>query len=202
MRNRILLILLFAYSSSYAQFSDKEELPVRKQYLASLNNMNGRWEVAETVSFNGITLMNYDTLFAHQGTEKKLGMEYYNAIVFTSSPEKNSPAFSSAWNGKYLVVYRFLNERGTNRKMAVCMGYYSNKPYAILVFLDDAIEKGEISINHLKNREVAKIKEPVKDSTTEDKYSKLAKIKKLLDDGILTQEEFQKEKEKILAEGD
>lgn len=33
---------------------------------------------------------------------------------------------------------------------------------------------------------------------TSDKYDKLAKIKKLLDDGILTQEEFENEKRKIL----
>lgn len=35
-------------------------------------------------------------------------------------------------------------------------------------------------------------------ASTSDKYDKLAKIKKLLDDGILTQEEFESEKRKIL----
>jgi hypothetical protein len=33
-----------------------------------------------------------------------------------------------------------------------------------------------------------------------DKYSKLAIIKKFLDDGTLTQQEFDEEKRKILAE--
>ena len=32
----------------------------------------------------------------------------------------------------------------------------------------------------------------------EDKYDKLAKLKKLLDDNVITQEEFEKEKAKLL----
>jgi hypothetical protein len=33
-----------------------------------------------------------------------------------------------------------------------------------------------------------------------DKYEQLVKLKKLLEDGIITQEEFEKEKAKILKE--
>jgi len=35
----------------------------------------------------------------------------------------------------------------------------------------------------------------------DDKYEKLRELKKLLDEGIITQEEFEKEKKKILDEG-
>lgn len=42
------------------------------------------------------------------------------------------------------------------------------------------------------------IKDPSNVMVKEDKYDKLAKIKKLLDDGILTQKEFEEEKQEIL----
>ena len=43
--------------------------------------------------------------------------------------------------------------------------------------------------------------EPVsKEGVGSDKYSKLATLKKLLDDGAVTQEEFEAEKKKLLSE--
>ena len=39
-----------------------------------------------------------------------------------------------------------------------------------------------------------------KASSFDDKYNRLLKIKRLLDDGVLTQEEFESEKKKILSE--
>lgn len=41
---------------------------------------------------------------------------------------------------------------------------------------------------------------PLGPSVTEDKYDRLIRLKELLDEGILTQEEFEKEKKKILDE--
>ena len=48
--------------------------------------------------------------------------------------------------------------------------------------------------NHIANKEKNNSMEIIQ----EDKYDKLAKLKKLLDEGVLTQEEFELEKEKIL----
>ena len=57
------------------------------------------------------------------------------------------------------------------------------------------------------NKNAKKIKNHIEDylmrinnpsATKTDKYDSLAKIKKLLDDGVLSQEEFEKEKQKIL----
>lgn len=56
-----------------------------------------------------------------------------------------------------------------------------------------ALEIKNFIEQYISNRDKAKY--TIKES---DKYDQLAKIKKLLDDGILTQEEFEKEKNRIL----
>lgn len=51
---------------------------------------------------------------------------------------------------------------------------------------------------YIENYNSNKIKNNSVIVTEEDKYDKLKKLKKLLDDGVLTQEEFETEKKKIL----
>lgn len=60
-------------------------------------------------------------------------------------------------------------------------------------------KKSEPSTSTAEEKE-GEPKEITTKSNKEDKYDRLIKLKKLLDDGILTQEEFDREKAKILAE--
>ena len=66
------------------------------------------------------------------------------------------------------------------------------------VDLENAIKAGEIIV---PDEFMPKSKSnPAQAVATESKYDKLKKIKELKDDGILSDEEFQKEKDKIMAE--
>lgn len=54
--------------------------------------------------------------------------------------------------------------------------------------------------NAIATCEVADCKDKTSSNQTTDKYEKLKKLKELLDQGVLTQEEYDKEKKKILEE--
>lgn len=67
------------------------------------------------------------------------------------------------------------------------------------VEIEDAIEYGEVIPNDPKFAPEKEIMEVKVVGQTSDKYDKLAKLKVLLDEGVLTKEEYEAEKTKILG---
>lgn len=65
------------------------------------------------------------------------------------------------------------------------------------VDVENAIKFGELVV---PEEFMPKVRNPMQTISTESKYDKLKKIKDLKDSEILTEEEYQKEKEKIMSE--
>ncbi len=76
----------------------------------------------------------------------------------------------------------------TTKSEPVLIVEYKRRRFFIKI--DDALKNKEVMLSF--KRELAK--------AMDDKYEALKKLKELLDEGIITEEEFEKEKEKILNE--
>lgn len=63
--------------------------------------------------------------------------------------------------------------------------------------VENAIKSGEIVV---PEGFLPKTKNQIQEIIKESKYDKLKKIKELKDSGVLSEEEFQKEKERIMSE--
>jgi hypothetical protein len=63
-------------------------------------------------------------------------------------------------------------------------------------------DKKKINLSHFGKNTQDGNKDSSSQNVENDKYDKLRKLKKLLDDGIITQEEYEREKKKILEEKD
>ena len=70
----------------------------------------------------------------------------------------------------------------------------------LIADVEKSFDKKKIDLSHFgKNTQV---NSSSNQNIEDDKYDKLRKLKKLLDDGIITQEEYEREKKKILEEKD
>lgn len=82
-------------------------------------------------------------------------------------------------------------------------GYAPKKNLAkhLVKDVETNFDKNKINLSHLgRNKDSTKEKDQVIIKETSDKYDKLIKLKKLLDDGVITEEEYEKEKKKLLEE--
>lgn len=80
-------------------------------------------------------------------------------------------------------------------------GYAPKKNLAknLIKEIEAKFDKSKINLNHLGlNKESIGKKDQVANKESGDKYDRLLKLKKLLDEGILTDEEYEKEKKTIL----
>ncbi len=99
----------------------------------------------------------------------------YLQFIFPGSIEQKSGAINGAINENIIYFSSGFNNKEVNARAKEIKEYIEN-----------------YNLNTNQNNNVINI------HNSSDKYDKLTKIKKLLDDGVLTQEEFETEKKKIL----
>ncbi|MBV6879122.1 SHOCT domain-containing protein [Epilithonimonas ginsengisoli] len=127
---------------------------------------------------NSASLFNYTSTTGYQGLANQ-----------ANSLPRNNSGF------KYVI--KKVEERGSKKRG---FNYYVvlKNIIAYEVDVENAIRTGELELPE-EFRKTIPTNDTVKMSTT-DKYDKLKKLKELLDSGILTQEEFKTEKDKVMAE--
>tara|TARA_R110002051_G_scaffold224048_1_gene287242 strand:- start:3966 stop:4445 length:480 start_codon:yes stop_codon:yes gene_type:complete len=129
---------------------------------------------------NGLTYKKKDTIVMSEGSGYD---DTYKYLWIRGGGKINTVAYQGI---KVVIkkIKRFKN-RGTE-KVLFSIGGGNIINYTLDI--EGAISSCEIK-NCIKDR---------KDISLNDKYDKLAKIKKLFDEGILTKEEYESEKKKIL----
>jgi hypothetical protein len=192
--NKITLLLCLIISfSGFAQAelepgtrSGKAHRSVKDGYTTNLG-----WELKEG-----------DTLQLGIGSRDRQSFSYIysSPASFAQIMDANQEItyLDNDYNNRIAVIKKF-GAKGRKK-----IGY---KAYAVVgigefenywVEIEDAIEYGELippSSEYAPEEEVMEVK--VVGQQT-DKYDKLAKLKNLLDEGVLTKEEFKTEKKKIL----
>lgn len=148
---------------------------------------------------NGITYKVGDTITLGKGSGINGHFEYlqmggfYNAMAAMGGNYNQVAAgLDRNYSGFNVVLKKIKtvkDRRGTNKTYFV-VGGGNITNYNLMI--EDAIASCEIKdCNNVQKVEVM---------SSETKYDKLKKIKELKDSGVLTEEEFQKEKEKIMNE--
>ena len=112
-------------------------------------------------------------------TFNTLGYALTNSNAYVGAPYAGAIV-----NIKKIKKYAYKHYKGVY--FTVSAGTISN----LIIKIEDAIATGEVITGNKKQSAVS----------TEDKYDKLIKLKKLLDNGVLTKEEYETEKAKILNE--
>lgn len=143
---------------------------------------------------NGITYHIGDTILLGRGSAQNgdflyLQMGGWAAIAgHDQSKGSDQNNISKAYSGTAVTLKKIKTYKIKGvAKVYFTVGGGNITNYSLII--EDAIESCEVK--DCNKKEGAK---------ADDKYAKLAKIKELLDSGVLTQEEFDKEKAKILSE--
>lgn len=177
----ILLIFGFSYSQNVPQFENDtlttstgfkvyEGLDL-KIGTGSMND--GDFKFIRT---NASSLFNYSSTTGYQGLANQAN------------------SFRRSNSGLTFKVKKIM-QRGNKRNGFV---YYAKIGSGLINYeidLENAIKSGELIVP-----EEFLPKEKIQNLNTETKYDRLKKIKELKDSGVLSEDEFQKEKDKIMAE--
>lgn len=147
--------------------------------------------IPEYKASNGVTYKEGDTVKLGRGTAPNGDFRYIQVMglgMNTYDKDKNNlPRNYSDGNA---VIKRVTNWRKKGAdKFYVVVGVGLMNNYWIAI--EDAIATCEIANCKDKNQPAA---------AGPDKYDQLAKLKKLLDDGVITQDEYDKEKKKLLEQ--
>jgi len=143
-------------------------------------------KLKEYKASNGITYKAGDDIMMGSGSGNN---DNYVYLWITSALAKGGEIKSRAYNGYSVTIKkikRFKDKRSEKVLFLVGGGNISNYTLDI----ENAIESCEIKDCGQNNTQIS--------YTETDKYEKLKKLKELLDSDILTQEEFDSEKRKIL----
>jgi hypothetical protein len=146
---------------------------------------NAQKNLPEYEASNGITYHIGDTVKLARGSGTNGDFLYVQvAGLAATSGDTN---LSRGYAGRGAVIKKIANFKwkGSNKiYFVVGLGMLSNYN----IYIEDAIETCEIADACKKEAQPAV-----------DKYDQLKKLKDLLDQGVLTQEEYDKEKQKILG---
>ena len=152
-----------------------------------------REKLSEFTASNGITYKIGDEIKLGQGSDTNGKFVYVNigGWAVSTNPEANR---LGAANAGLIVTVKKINKYNYKRYKGVYMTVGGGNITNYTLDIENAIKTCEVE-NCTK--EVQKVE--IVGNTT-DKYDQLKKIKKLLDEGILTQEEYDAEKKKILEQ--
>lgn len=191
-KTTLLLCLIISISGfSQAELKPGTRAGVAHRSVKEGYNTNLGWKLEEG-----------DTLRLGIGSRDRQSFSYIysSPASFSQIMDANQEItyLENDYNNKIAIIKKF----GAKGKRKI--GY---KAYAVVgigefenywVEIEDAIEYGELippSPEFAPEKEVMEVK--VLGQQT-DKYDKLAKLKNLLDEGVLTQEEYESEKKKLL----
>ena len=143
----------------------------------------------EYAASNGVTYKKGDVIIMGEGSGDN---DQYLYMWITSALNKGGEIKTQAYNGVGVTIKKikkFKDKRTKKILFLVGGGNISNYTLDI----ENAIESCEI-------KDCIENKGKVQQSSTNSKYDELKKLKELLDMGAITQDEFDKEKKKILEQ--
>lgn len=168
MRTATFLISIFVVNLVYAQNVEKLE-----EYTAS----------------NGITYKVGDEIKLGRGSDTNGKFVYVNVGGWAMSTDAESNRLGAA-NAGLIVTVKKIKKYDYKRYKGVYFTVGGGNITNYTLDIENAIITCEIE-DCKNNNEVSSI-------STSDKYDQLAKLKKLFDDGVLTEEEYNAEKKKVL----
>lgn len=186
MRKLIIIALSLISSYSFAQFDVKRTK--LKEYLAS-NNIT--YKIGDTITLGQGTALNGKFNYLQMG-----GFGNTMSIIASSMGSFNDGYAMGAdrnMSGQKVIIKKIKqekNNRGSEKVyFVVGMGNFTNGN----LFIEDAIQTCEIKDCSRSVQDVNVVSKP-------DKYDSLKKIKELKDSGVLSQEEYEIEKSKVLKD--
>lgn len=159
------------------------------------NSQNTTEKLSEYTASNGVTYKIGDEVKLGRGSDTNGKFVYVNigGWAVSLNPEENRlPAGSSG----LIVTIKKINKYDYKRYKGVYFIVGGGNITNYTIDIENAIKTCEVE-NCIKEVQKAEVT-----GNQPDKYDQLAKLKKLLDDGILTQEEYDAEKKKILEKKD
>lgn len=154
------------------------------------NGQKKREKLEEYTASNRITYKIGDEIKLGRGSDTN-GKFVYVKIggwAVSTNPENNR---LGAANAGLIVTVKKINKYNYKRYKGVYLTIGGGNITNYTMDLENAISTCEVE-NCTKESEVAQ--------STSDKYDQLGKLKKLFDDGVLTEKEYEAEKKKILEQ--
>lgn len=181
MKKTILLIMLMTINLIYSQMGTSTS---KNQTYAASNNLT--YKVGDTITLGKGSGMNGRFAYLQMGG-------FFNAMAAMGGNYNDvASGIDRNYSGKNVVIKKIKQEkdrRGTNKTYFVVAGGNLTN-YNLMI--EDAIESCEV-------KDCKRPTQNVNVVYADSKYDKLKKVKELLDSGILTEEEYKTEKEKIMA---
>ena len=148
-------------------------------------------KLTEYTASNGITYKIGDEITLDKGSDTNGKFVYVTmgGWAVSMNPEENRLPASNA--GLIVTVKKIKKSHGKRTRDKVIFTVGGGNITNYMLDIENAIETCEI---------VDCKKSDDNSSSTSDKYAKLRELKKLFDEGILSEEEYEKEKKKILEE--
>lgn len=164
--------------------------------LFAISNLQAQKKIEKLDDYkasNGITYKVGDEIKLGRGSDTNGRFVYVNmggwGAAMSGNPEQN---WLGAANAGLLVTIKKIKKYNYKRYKGVYFTVGGGNITNYTIDIENAIATCEIeNCNQEDNSSTA----------ATDKYDKLAKVKKLFDDGVLTKEEYETEKEKILKQG-
>lgn len=154
-------------------------------------------KIPEYKASNGIVYHVGDTIKLGRGSAPNGDFNYlqmggmYNAMVATGGGGQMASSVGRNYSGLNVILKKIKETKFKGgKKVIFVVGGGNITNYNLMI--EDAIASGEVDC---PKKEVMQ-----QEASKDDKVTKLKELKQLLDDGILSQEEFNTEKKKILDE--
>lgn len=143
----------------------------------------------EYTASNGITYKEGDEIKLGRGsdTDGRFVYVFMGGWAMSTNPEANR---LGAANAGLLVTVKKIKKYNYKRYKGIYMTVGGGNISNYILDIENAISTCEIEDCKKENNSIS----------TTDKYDKLAKLKKLFDEGVLSEEEYNVEKKKILQE--
>lgn len=170
MKKLLILLITLTFATGYAQDTKKKKKERIYSYTAS----------------NGVTYSEGDTIVLNRGSGDNARFVY----VGTRGRGKGYLSGSEG-SGYRLKVARMIETYKSNYR-GVDFLLFNKMKIPFDLDIENAIASCEITPCEQQSNEVVVLEKQ------DDKYDKLAKIKRLFDEGVLTQEEYDDEKKTIL----
>ena len=157
--------------------------------LTACLSAHAQKDLGEYKASNGITYHTGDTVKLGRGSAPNGNFRYVEAGGMMASTNPDLNTLGKQFSGTNAIIKKIIiwKKKGAEKfYLIVGVGLMTNYYVAI----EDAIETCEVAICKGSNPTAP---------PAADKYDQLKKLKTLLDEGVITQEEYDKEKAKILS---
>ena len=152
------------------------------------NGQKKKQKLEEYTASNGITYKIGDAIKLGRGSDTNGKFVYVNIGGWAVSGNAENNRLPAA-NAGLIVTIKKINKYNYKRYKGIYLTIGGGNITNYTMDLENAIATCEVENCTKENGTV---------QSTTDKYDQLAKLKKLLDDGVLSEEEYDAEKKKIL----